>query len=325
MPLAVDQLAPLLQDNYSVQLYGEPGRVDAKSLRVVWLPLLPPEALRLVARLGGVCKYTSGYPWRPFFTGLDLFANPLNAMWVSWDRGPLGGFPVANHSWVEVTHCPQGHAGHKGFAWQFGPMWLYAAPGSGVSINVGRTAVMSHSDAARLLRRVYPSSLECACSPGCEFGLKPGSPPPVRNGSSCIRHYSARHLQPDEPQRANDSSSSAVPRPTPKSLERYERCLSREDVVAELDTIQIFDHQEYFSRERRHEIVRLRHDGECARLEPSTPNLMCGRFPHLRRCPPNSTALQRVGRCVTGKTLLGHELSRAINFTGGRCTMTSIY
>ena len=317
MPSQVEHLGMLLQEEYSMQLYGAPNMVDIGSLRVVWLSLLPAAALHEIARSGGVCKYESGYPWRPFFTALDIFANPTDALWISWERATLAGFPVRNHSWVEVTHCAQGHGrvGHTRYGWQFGPMWLYAAPGSGVSINVGRSVVMSHSDAARLLRRVYPSALECACEPHCAFGRKlPSKPVEAKNGSSCISHTAMGKSE-------GGSGGSSLP----LRLLRYVRCWTRDDVLAELDTIQIYDHVEYFGRERRHEIVRLRGDGECAKLESDTPHLRCGRPPHLMRCGPNSTSLQRVNRCSSSKAPLNGTLAKALNFTGRRCAMTSVY
>ena len=318
MPSPVEQLGALLQDDYSIAVYGAPNRVDVQSLRVIWLALLPPEALRVIVRLGGLCKYESGYPWRPFLAALDLYSNPLDAAWVSWERNTLHGFPVANHSWVEVTHCKsaQSHIGAAKYGWQFGPMWLYAAPGSGVSINVGRSLVVNYADAARLLRRVYPSALECACSAGCEFGLRPGSTKQV-NGSSCLDQL-------HDPQWLTTDGGTASPSPSHRKLQKHTHCWSRDAVLAELDTIQIYDHTEFFGRERRHEIVRLRHDGECASLRPSTPQLMCGKVPHLAPCGPNSSALRRLGSCATGKHVLSSAIARAVNLTG-RCAMTSSF
>ena len=320
MPSPVDRIVPLLQGNYSTELYGAPDRVDASTIRLIWLQLLPDAVLRMIARLGGVCKYESGYPWRPFLASLDLSANPLDAAWVSWERAQTGGSPVGNSSWIEVTHCSQGQGrvGARGFGWQFGPMWLYAAPGSGVSINVGRTVIMSYTDAARLLRRVYPSALECACEPGCEFGLRATSVgsnnATQRNGSSCI---SSAYWQTPVGSIENDGP------PAPSKLRWYTRCWTRDDVLAELDTIQIYSHLEYYGREKRHEIVRLRHDGECAKLTPSTPSLMCGRTPYLHRCAEESAALRRVNKCVSGKAPISAHLPAAVNFTRGRCAMTS--
>ena len=95
--------------------------------------------------------------------------------------------------------------------------------------------------------------------------------------------------------------------------------------MAELDTIQILNHVEYFSRETRHEIVRLRHGGECAKLDSTTPNLMCGREPFLSRCSAESSSLQRINRCANSKTPLSAAMLRALhNATfNGRCAMTS--
>jgi len=308
LPSPVDELAPLLQGGYSMELYGAPGRVDGASLRLVWLQMLPPDASQLIASKGGVCKYDAGHPWRPFLIGLDLNANPIGAMWISLDRAMRPSFPIPNHSWIEVTHCPQ-HGGMRTsgrYGWQFGPMWLYAAPGSGVSINVGRTVAMSYADAARLLRRVYPGTLECACESGCQFGLRTGSVAAHKNGSSCI-----------------SSRAALVGDDGTYSFGRYERCWTRMDVLAEVDTIQVIEHMEYYGRERRNEIVHLRHYGECGRLNSSTPGLMCGRFPYLVPCAPGAHALQRVGTCASSKVPLSSELSARVNFTGRRCARTS--
>lgn len=334
LPPLLGMLGPLLQTDYSVKLYGSQNRVDVLRLQLVWVSLLPDAAKQLIARSGGVCKYDSGQPWRPFFAALDIFANPLDAVWLSWEHASSSlAFPVANDTWVEVTHCAQGkHAvGKRGYGWQFGPMWLYAAPGSGVSMNVGRTVAMSFPDAARLLRRVYPSSLECACEPGCEFGLKSGTALP-KNGSSCIRHFIpnaspsntpfVNRIRRGEGSPGHDGMGPEWPT-TQNAFAHYMRCWTREEALAEIDTIQIVNHVEYFSREKRHEIVRLRQSGECASLTESTPDLLCGRHPHLTSCGPNSSALQRVNRCVLSKTPISSGLAAAINFTGRRCQMTN--
>ena len=80
-----------------------------------------------------------------------MIANPLDAMWV---HQPAPSEPYPSHSWVEVSHCakPVGDSG-----WKAGPMWLYAAPGTGVSVNLGRTvAVDSWGEAAILLHSHFP-------------------------------------------------------------------------------------------------------------------------------------------------------------------------
>lgn len=70
---------------------------------------------------------------------------------------------------VEVTHCPQRRwklgqptpPGRGASGWQFGAMWLYAATGSGLSANVGRTIATSHEDASKLLALLFPKRLVC--------------------------------------------------------------------------------------------------------------------------------------------------------------------
>lgn len=125
-------------------------------------------------------RWQSSFPWRPFFFSIDLFANPLNALWVGREEADLG-LPVPTDGMVEVTHCAErrwrrGAAsppGRGASGWQFGPMWLFAAAGSGLSVSVGRTLATSHEDAVKLLSLVFPSKLECAlCKPGCEWGRR---------------------------------------------------------------------------------------------------------------------------------------------------------
>jgi hypothetical protein len=317
--------------------------VDASTLRIVWLNLLPQAATQYLGALGGVCKYDSGWPWRPFFAGLDLFANTADAMWVSWKHRTYAGFPVANHTWIEVTHCAQGRrkVGVPGAGWQFGPMWSYVAPGSGVSINVGRSVIMTHEGAMRLLKRVvYPDALECACSAGCAWGRHNGTR--VVNASESRCWFGTRRLPPaiaaTEAVQLAEAAAwhahgdadrwSKMRAALHGALPRSQRCWSFDDVADQIDTIQIIDHEEtLYSHEKRHEIVHLRHDGECARLEPSTPHLMCGRWPRLRKCEAGSPALARVNKCVLGRLRDGAPLTstaviRAVNYTARRCSMT---
>ena len=75
-------LEPLLQDEYSVELYGSKGLVTVDSLRLVWLALLPPSALTALAQVGA-CRYEPRLPLQPFFTNIDRdSSNPIDAVWV---------------------------------------------------------------------------------------------------------------------------------------------------------------------------------------------------------------------------------------------------
>jgi hypothetical protein len=139
-------LEPIVQANYSKELYGARGRVPVKQLRLVWLELLPRRALQLIAR-SGVCKWESKPPFHPFYVINDMKLNPLMSMWVH-QSATLP--PAPSRSWVEVLHCPnQFKERHKPNStelveapWKLAPAWFYVAPGSGVSINIGRTLVV---------------------------------------------------------------------------------------------------------------------------------------------------------------------------------------
>ena len=62
--------------SYSLAVYRNEHTVDAllPRLRLVWLHLLPKAALRELGR-SGVCKWESGFPWRPFFVALGVWAQ----------------------------------------------------------------------------------------------------------------------------------------------------------------------------------------------------------------------------------------------------------
>ena len=128
-------LVSQLQGNYSRSLYGAEGLVEARDLALIWLPLLDGAALLLLARMG-VCA------WEPAWTGAGAGRSllPLHAPHSTVDSGLAVWRHVAverssvlpSHAWVEVTHAPR---------WgETTPLpWFYAAHGSGVSLNLGRT------------------------------------------------------------------------------------------------------------------------------------------------------------------------------------------
>ncbi len=161
---ALERLAPVLQgEGYSGQLYGGTGRVELSSLRVLWLQLLDAPSRRLVASIG-VCKYSAQPPLRPFFAPIGIGNNsiqPHGAVWIA-QRAPVA---IPEGGWVEVAHCPWIPRSWSDRSWLRMPMWLYAAAGSGVSINVGRTRVLpSYEALGRLLNR-------------CQFWRSPSAGP----------------------------------------------------------------------------------------------------------------------------------------------------
>ena len=136
--------APLVRDltgDYSVQLYGggAPG-LDLLQARVIW-----PAALGAAARasLGEANVSCGPDPRRAHekYLFLDMQQNFVNAgaLWLHQPRHRLLP-PPASGSWAEVSHCYYYNWGEHVHAGT--PMWLFATPGSGLSLNVGTTLVL---------------------------------------------------------------------------------------------------------------------------------------------------------------------------------------
>lgn len=275
-------LAPWLAADYSVKLYGGGRRTPnvTDGLRVIYLDLLDLEAVRLLAQVG-VCEFEGKPPLQPLYAKQDLFKTPINTVWIHPETAPQ---PIADHGWVEVTHCPVNLESERRslrfLAWKHTPLWAYAAAGSGVSMNVGRTLVLrSYSEAERLLTALFPGYLS--------------------GGATCAAaNVSHRHCQ-----RPDGSPPRLHCRPQGLSwMAQYGAAavnLEAKLDFAEVDSLQILEHKEYFSREPRHEIVFLRHR-ECEPLSHDHPNVRCGRAPQLRPCPPaddSQSPLWRMANC----------------------------
>ena len=131
------RVVALLQGNYSRILYGREHFVDASALTLIWLPLVSDEALDLLACMG-VCS------WAPDKTKmLPLYAPgstvaPGASVWRV--AAPSSSTAVPSHSWIEVAHRARLPPPNEA-AYHSNP-WFYVAPGSGVSLNVGRTAAI---------------------------------------------------------------------------------------------------------------------------------------------------------------------------------------
>jgi len=137
--------------NYSHILYGGPGLVPRttdpypEKLRFIWWRLLSEEQKSAVMATQGVCKWKAptvtdcpgkGRPCRMLFSPLSNLAEPAGAVWYhahDWK-------PIPDHAYVEVSHCVKRCVRDKSASWG---MWFYVAPGSGVSVNVGRTRVLT--------------------------------------------------------------------------------------------------------------------------------------------------------------------------------------
>lgn len=256
---------------------------------------------------------------------IDVQANPKDALWLegAGHRRTAGGeraggahryrdhlagvrtaAPLRNHSWVEVTHCAA--RARRGPRWKLCPMWLYVAPGSGVSMNIGRSLVLSsYWEAVGVLAALFPGNLSAQ---GCAACAPPLSSPPIAAAAGHGRGH------------------------------RRSAPLPRIDLTG-VDTIQILQHMEYFSRTSRHEIVWL-HRQECSPLLPSLQRghgrplrslndaergsipllgahgrplsgeagasapvdegagtVRCGRYPHLASCTADSPGLRAMSEC----------------------------
>ena len=114
-------------------LYGRPGRVVTDHLQLIWTPLLSDAALQTVEAIG-VCQWQPDPPNRLFFYPYSIRSNPFGSL---WKRPLLPVDPAPSYSWVEVSHCAkQTNISSKSLP------WFYFAHGSGVSLNVGRTAAI---------------------------------------------------------------------------------------------------------------------------------------------------------------------------------------
>ena len=142
-PLPASVLRDLATD-YSRQIFGTAGhKLNLSTLRVLFPALLGPEAKESLrdavacsprmyrSRLSGVTY--------PFLYHDGLAFQNSQALWIH-QPGSCSSTPAGSHAWVEATHCffyNWGEHVHPGT-----PMFWFAAPGSGVWINLGRTLVL---------------------------------------------------------------------------------------------------------------------------------------------------------------------------------------
>lgn len=268
-----------LQGEYSMQLYGADGRVPLDTLKVVWMSALSDDALRTIASGGGVCIHSANHVVPPLYIAHHHSSDPIDTMWL---RRGLRGYPITwghlpNDSWVEVTHCATRADLTKNATFGNGMgAWFYVAPGSGVSINVGRTMVGPGFLATK--RQLLPAiwrDVKLVC-----HGREPA--------------YRVRA--------ANGTWSDAIPGKPPRSLLGPYHAL---------DTVQIHHHQEFFSHEGRQEVVLLRHP-DCGFFDTALRSAVrCGRHPWLRPC--SSEELERASHCSTAvKDILSARVKRLV-------------
>ena len=146
-------LGKYLEGGYSTALYGESAAMHFDKLRVLFLGLLSTKALGILSRIG-ICQATSAPPLHPFFWHLTPNqGTPLNTVWLHAGHKAQ---PAPSHSWVEVVHCPSGKPKDTLYRGILYPFWAYAAPGSGLSVNIGRTLVAdSFQHAVNLMHQIF--------------------------------------------------------------------------------------------------------------------------------------------------------------------------
>lgn len=129
---------------YSIKLYGAPGRLpkaehaNLNQLRMVWMSLLSKESQESLTGLG-VCLEKANLNRKLFVS--NVHSIPPASIWNHLPRATWSENGFRDNTWVEVTHC--------GFRKEsllqllplaVGKMWFYGAPGSGISINLRKTA-----------------------------------------------------------------------------------------------------------------------------------------------------------------------------------------
>ena len=294
-----DLLTPMLQDEYSERLLGARGLVDIPSLRVIWLRLLSASALARLAAVG-VCSINSRPPFQPLYYGHDMVATPVDTLWIHPTSMPA---PAANYSWVEVTHCPRRN--------HVSAMWLYAAAGSGVSINVGRTLVISRVKQAKqllgalFLERSF-SDVHPSCSNTSAAEIEAGGLEADPYVTSALGEFGDEH--------------------SGTWLDNKARAFLVADAITRgFDSLQILSNVEFYSNEPRHEIIMLKFS-ECQSIDAlGLPGVMqCGKFPHLRACGSGSDALARLAECNGGLTpskLFSPAIRGVSGLLGRKCTV----
>lgn len=145
------ELMSELNASYSVAIYGQPWRLPhLTELRVLWPNALSAAANASLATALWCNRNAATSASLETHTYLFMDGSLINHAAV-WVHQPGHGIvpAVASFSWVEVTHCAYRSRveGTTGMT----PMFFWNAPGSGISVNVGRTLVI-RSDPGEKLR-----------------------------------------------------------------------------------------------------------------------------------------------------------------------------
>ena len=124
-----------LNDGYSRRLYGTSGQLNASSVRILWPGLLTDDER---GRLRVLCQAPAleSEPGPALYYMAQFLQH--NALWVHWASSQLGAGSLPDHTWAEITHYH--YTGEE--VGVRTPMWFFSVPGSGVRLNIGRSARM---------------------------------------------------------------------------------------------------------------------------------------------------------------------------------------
>ena len=278
-----DGLVADLQRDYSRQLYGQTGRVQENRLRIIWPSLLRPRVLRSLTSSCSVPERHKGQGGAQAHLWLHAPKNNLQTQGV-WVHQPAEHLHSnhGDHEWVEVTHCYYSSEGVRSWT----PMWFFAVPGSGLSVNIGRSlrldggpSIVAYRHAERLHKSIVKGNvprfvnLSHACDDDSSgSGGSGGSGGNGGNGGGgsggCV--HEAVDLQAYDsvqfPLRAHNS----------------------------------------WGAERWTEIVLLRGGHEASFVTQSPQLLRCGRHPFLRQCTLADAAVRMQGPgCI--RSMAKHE------------------
>ena len=159
-------LSSLIGADYAKSIYANQTNRSVYALKIIYLDLLPEESLRQLAVIG--IAYNGPTETTPFYWMRSYIHQTPNAIWTA--ESFLPSLAVPSGGWAEITHCPSvggkdgttilgGGRDKEGrpMPWLFSSAWAYVAPGSGISINVGRTMVLEpRRQFANALKRAFP-------------------------------------------------------------------------------------------------------------------------------------------------------------------------
>lgn len=262
-----------LQAEYSMILYGGSNRVATDNLQLLWTPLLSSKALQTVEALG-VCHWQPDPPERMLFYPYSMHANPFGSL---WRKASLPISPTPSYSWVEVTHCAKPGAGADRLP------WLYVAHGSGVSLNVGSSAVIDLQKHPR-------------CSALGAYALQN-----LRQGFKSLLRKCINNV--DVQVDALDSVQLLHALDWYTAEERLEIILLSTAVLSESQSI----------LDATRASVAL---DSASSVTNATARIMCGRWPHLFPCDASNPAISYMSRCNATSSMLIKHAMRPCGRTG---------